>query len=131
MSGSVDTNVLLRLILDDVPAQRDQAEQLLAGARHPIGVADIVFVEVEYALRVYYKVSREDIVKVLLSLANHPKLNCNRSHLIETARLYGELQGVSYTDIALNVCAELTDQTPLWTYDKNLAKKLPNAKLLG
>ena len=130
MSGSLDTNILLRLIIGDVPAQTVLADELIEKATHQLGVADFVFVELEYALTKNYSFSKADTISFIRSTVAHPKLNCNRPLLFRALDKYEETSGVSFVDVCLGVYADLTDHTPLYTFDKNLAKKLPHSKLL-
>ncbi len=43
MSGSLDTNIVLRLMRHDIPEQTRQAAELLDSVDEPFEVADIVF----------------------------------------------------------------------------------------
>jgi predicted nucleic-acid-binding protein len=131
MNGSVDTNVLLRLIIGDVDHQVSLASSLIESTKGQLGVADVVFFELEHALTKNYGYTRGQAAEVLTYVAMNPKLNCNK-HLIVTAlSMYKDLTGVSFTDAALSVYATVTESEPLWTFDKALSRKLESAKLLA
>lgn len=128
---SLDTNIVLRLIMGDIPRQRDAAMELLETQAGAFYVAEIVFVEIEYALRQHYGLSRRQIAELLEDFVNHPKIASNRALLRAVLPLYAAQPALSFTDIMLAEQARLTDSAPLWTFDKKLALQSPSAELLG
>ena len=131
MSGSLDTNILLRLIVGDITHQTLLASKLFEKATRPLFVADIVFLEMEYALTTNYKLNRVDVVALLESLVTNPSIACNREMLKDAMRRYIKHPALSLTDIMLSLYAGQNDSNPLWTFDKKLASQLPNTKLLN
>lgn len=119
---SVDTNVILRLLLEDVPSQTKAAEQLLTQAQS-IEVADIAIVETIYVLEKVYSMPRQQIVLNIQGILQHEKINCNRILFNETLSLYETEPKLSITDCALLHYARLNKATPLYTFDKDLVKK--------
>jgi len=66
-----DTNVLLRLLLNDDPRQARQAQALLDRAvsrSDPVLLPDIVLCELEWVLGAVYGVSKPEIVRTLRRL---------------------------------------------------------------
>ncbi|SKA92697.1 Predicted nucleic-acid-binding protein, contains PIN domain [Thiothrix eikelboomii] len=55
---AVDTNILVRLLVQDDPIQANKAEQLFAN--HPVFIADTVILETEWVLRHAYKLAAAD-----------------------------------------------------------------------
>ncbi len=129
-SGSLDTNILLRLIVGDVPEQTLVIETLLAEAT-VLQVADIAIFETVFVLQSYYKFSREDIYGSLTAIVRHPKINCNRRLFEQAFTLYRQYPKLSLVDCALTLYAELNNATPLYTFDKDLAKSLANTQTLS
>jgi uncharacterized protein len=129
-SGSLDTNILLRLIVGDVPTQTTVIEDLLANASS-LQVADVVIFETVFVLQSYYAFSREDIYLSLIAIVRHPKINCNRRLFEQAFALYREYQRLSLVDCALPGYALLNGATPLYTFDKDLAKSLADTELLS
>ena len=130
MTGSLDTNVVLRLLLGDIPEQYLLAQKLVETSPKPLGVADIVFVELEYALSTHYKMTREQVYSIMTIFIAHPKINCNRAMLSRTFEKYKTTASLSFIDIVLSVYADLSNQKPLWTFDKKLANQSLYAELL-
>jgi predicted nucleic-acid-binding protein len=68
---AVDTDVLVRLVTNDEPAQARRAVNAIA--RNPIFVAKTVLLELEWVLRYSYELGREAILRALqgiLGLSN-------------------------------------------------------------
>lgn len=123
---SLDTNTLLRLVLDDVPAQAAAVEKLLTGSAGQFAVADLAFAEMVWILSgSVYRQSRPEIVQNIQAIARLPQIHCNRVLLERALPLYLRHANLSFIDCCLSVHAELNKAVPLLTFDKNLAKKLP------
>lgn len=130
ISGSLDANAILRLILRDVPKLSEEALSLIARGRR-FRVADIAVMETVFALERYYNVPRLEIADIMEIFANNPKIVVNRSLLEEALAAYTKFSKLSFEDCCLAVYAKLDDALPLWTFDEKLAKQLHgSAKLI-
>lgn len=128
--GSLDTNCLLRWVLQDIPGQSEAVACVLAegGDYH---VADMALAEFVFVLEKLYGHPRDLIAENLAAIAGHPAINCNAALLDKVIPLYTRHTALSFVDCCLSVYAELNDASPLLTFDRALAKKLPHAELLG
>jgi len=124
---SLDTNIALRLLLQDVPQQLDKVVALIDGSKpNSLSVADAVFFECVWILSgKMYNFDRSLIGKLLIQIADIPQINCNRAMLIKAVPLYVNDPQISFIDACLTVYAELNGATPLLTFDKKLASALP------
>jgi predicted nucleic-acid-binding protein len=124
---SLDTNITLRLLLQDVPEQLDKVVALIDSSKpNSLSVTDAVFFECAWILSgKMYNFDRTLIGKLLLQLADVPQINCNRAMLIKAVPLYVSSAQISFIDACLTVYAELNDATPLLTFDKKLVSTLP------
>lgn len=69
---AVDTNVVLRRLLDDDPAQSQRARRLFEAAT-PVLVTDVVLAEALWTLQgTRYRASRDDLVAVVIGLLEEP-----------------------------------------------------------
>ena len=118
--ASLDTNILLRLVLGDVPKQTLLAEELIKKSA-VLNVADIVIIEVVFVLEKIYKLSRKEVVESVYAIIRHPKINCNRKLFELTLPIYSTNAKLSIVDCALTQYAILNNATPLHTFDKALA----------
>lgn len=126
---SLDTNILLRIILRDEPKLLELAKKLLE-SHESFAVADLVVIELEYVLNGYYNYSRAefaDIVSRLLLSNQH--LNINRLLFEKALALYLKYPTESFDDCCLACYAKINGQIPLYTFDKKMARDLPGVKL--
>ncbi len=131
-SGSLDTNVILRLLLDDVPEQNAAVVELIDGqSENQLAVADVALVEVVFVLERYYGIGRAEISGMIEGVMSLVQINCNRTLLAKALPLFVQNPSLSFEDCCLAVYAELNDATPLWTFDKDLAKRVDSASLLA
>ena len=130
LAGSLDANALLRLILNDIPAQSVAVTKLLSNVQHRYAVTDLAIVEVEYALRTHYGFSREQIEDTLGTLLLHPSIHTNTRLIQQVFALYTTHTKLSFTDCCLAAYAEMNDAKPLWTFDRKLAKQSNGAARL-
>lgn len=130
LAGSLDANALLRLIVNDVPAQAAAVAALVGKPRHVYAVSDLAVVEVEYALRAHYGFSREQIQDTLGNLVVHPSIQANVALMRRVFELYTVHPQLSFTDCCLAAHAEIDNATPLWTFDQKLAKQSGGAAQL-
>lgn len=127
---SLDTNILLRLILKDVPAQCQKIIDLFMRHGYIYDVADLAVTEAVYVLQTVYKLSREKIVDGLLGVLQSPDLKYNHVLFDRVFPMYLENPKLSFNDCCLVAYATLNESEPLWTFDKALAKESGTAKLL-
>jgi predicted nucleic acid-binding protein len=124
--GSLDTNVILRIILGDIPNQSEAAKKLISNPQFNFVVSDLAIVKVEYALRANYKFSRKQVLYTLGSFLMLPAIKSNLKTMQRAFQAYILNPKLSFTDCCLATRAEFDEATPLWTFDIKLAKGSPN-----
>ena len=127
--ASADTNVLMRWALDDLPEQTKKAAMLLEG-NEEVQVADTAIIEMGYVLEKVYDQERDVVAGYIRAVMNLGQVNCNRKLFSRVLPLYEQYPQLSLVDCSLAIYAELNGAIPLYTFDKQLAKKLPAAHLL-
>lgn len=127
---SLDTNIILRFILGDVPEQCLKIQDLLMRQNVMYDVADLVITEAVYVMQSTYGLSREKIVDGLQKLLWFPEINYNRNLFDQVFPMYLEHPKLSFNDCCLVVYANLNEAEPLWTFDQKLARQMPGAKML-
>ncbi|HWD61639.1 MAG TPA: PIN domain-containing protein [Humibacter sp.] len=126
---SLDTNILLRWLLDDVPPQSALAEGLIAsGVR--LRVEDAALIESVYVLESVMSASRETIRDAVRLIISTGSLDLDRSLWSELADVYVEHPKLSVADLYLALRARENGATPLLTFDRKLASQLDEAELL-
>ncbi len=128
----LDTNVLLRYLVADDPAQHHAAARLIEerctaeqpGAVHPVALCEMV-----WALRQVYKVPKPEIVEVLRTLLNIRTIEVlERKRVHRAVALYAETRA-DFADCFLHV-SYMAAGSRLATFDQQ-ASKLPEAHLVA
>ena len=80
-----DTNLFLRYLTNDLPAQADQVEKLLhraAKGQVTLITTGLVVAEIVWTLESYYHLSKKDIQAKVLAILNTDGLNVTDSDLV-------------------------------------------------
>jgi predicted nucleic-acid-binding protein len=129
-SGSLDANVLLRLLLNDIADQHQSVVNLFQHTSGQFAVADTAIIETVFVLERNYKFTRTAIVETIEGVMSLTEINCNRPLFLKALPLFSKYSALSFEDCCLAVYAELNDAKPLWTFDQKLAKQAPSTKLV-
>jgi len=114
----IDTNLILRLILGDIPQQVDSTEKLLQ--EHSVTVLNISIFECVYTLEGQYSMDRLHIVSSLQPILLHPKIECDNVCVIALNRYMSD-NSLSFADCYLLESAR-QQNGKLYTFDKALIK---------
>ena len=128
MTGSLDANVVLRLLLNDVAEQHVAAVSLLH-AHGPLHIADIALVETVFVLGRAYGLSREQQREAIQGLVNLPEIIASALLFERALGLYVLHPQLSFEDCYLVTSAHMSPHRPLWTFDRKLAGQT-DARLL-
>ncbi|VAZ83843.1 tRNA(fMet)-specific endonuclease VapC [Mycobacterium persicum] len=128
--GSLDANVVLRLLLNDVPDQHAAAVALLESADAPFVVSDFAIIEVVFALCRHYEFSRAAAAEAIEGLMSLTQIDCNRVLFKLALPFFTDHPKLSFEDCCLATHAELSNATPLWTFDRKLAGQAQSARLV-
>jgi predicted nucleic-acid-binding protein len=126
---AIDTNVLVRILVDDSDAEEQcqQARDLIANHGNA-WVCRIVLIETVWVLESAYEFTKEQIILALEALMQHPNI-----HLEDTENVNNALTIFSASNAGFADCLILTDaqrkHLVLHTFDKKLSK-LHGAKRL-
>ena len=122
-AGSLDTNVLLRALLNDIPEQHLLAKKLIEKPGAKYLVSDTALIELVFVLDRHYGFTRAQIADALEGLTMHPQLSCSKRVFLNSAMVFTSHQSLSFEDCYLSECAKETGAIPLYTFDKKLAKQ--------
>ena len=133
MTDSIDTNIVLRCILGDVPEQREAAVKLLNAPEATHYLSDQALSECMYVLEITMDLPREDVVDFMnFFLTRYDGIIIYNRTLTKLAfPVYLTHPKLSWNDCALAAEAEINHHEPLFTFDKALARQLPQVKLVG
>lgn len=117
---AVDTNVLIRLLTRDDPAQVRSAEAFIRGGAW---VSHLVLAEATWVLDSVYGLSPTSIATAIEMLLSHRQLSVQESDVVRSAvALFRDRPAVGFSDCLILEVARRAGQTPLGTFDRALAK---------
>lgn len=121
---TVDTNVLLRYLIGDVPRQQEIAQEMLSGIDNGecrVFCDPSTVVETVHALRTFYDYTRETIAELLVDLLHAPGFVLpNKNRYLRALRLFA-VTVPHFGDAC--ACAAAMEQTEgrLYSFDKKLS----------
>ena len=117
---AVDTNVLVRLLVRDDPAQVDAAEAFIAKGAW---VSHIVLVETTWVLDAVYERSAGQIATAVAMLLEHNELTVQDSDVVAAAlEQFRERPALGFSDCMVLQTATRAGHVPLGTFDRHFAK---------
>ena len=115
-----DTNVLVRILVQDDPVQAKKAERLMESSE--VVILDSVLLEVEWVLRGVYRQPREEIARAFWAILKQRNVSSDRMRmLVEVVRAYED--GFDFADALHHAAAGSLEMK---TFDRkfvNRAKK--------
>ena len=128
---SIDTNVLLRIILGDNPDQRTLALELLERPATTFYLSSVAIMEVAFVLEKIIGYTREEISESLTRvLGAYNNIEYDEKTLRNALEFYVNHPSLSFDDCYLAEEAAQKNCEPLWTFDHKLATQSPTAKEL-
>ncbi|HEX3527445.1 MAG TPA: type II toxin-antitoxin system VapC family toxin [Thermoanaerobaculia bacterium] len=118
---AVDTNVLVRLVSGDDPAQVAAAEEYVASGAW---VSHVVLVECVWVLKSVYSVPHPQLVAAIEPLLDHEALVIQEPDVVAAAlAIFREHPKVQFSDCMVLEIARKAGHVPLGTFDRTLAKQ--------
>lgn len=114
----IDTNVILRYLLNDIPDQADKAESVIKTGAFtlPEIVAEVVYVLVKL-----YKIPRDSINKIILPLFDEIEIQ-NKEVILKAVDLFSETS-LDFVDCILVARNKILNEH-IFSFDKKLNNKL-------
>ncbi len=115
--NSLDTNIVLRFFLNDIPEQTIMARRLIAAS--PVYVSDVVVTETIYVLEQKLIYDRSFICGVLRMFLGLQSVFYNDLVLPSVMKMFEERPSLSFVDCYAAMEAKVFG-TKLYTFDKKL-----------
>ena len=127
---ALDTNVLLRALVDDEKAQAQcNAARRLVTAAGSVSISTAVFLEMVWTLSRSFGYPRKEVARVAALLLRHPKYRIQDANLFEAAIARFAASHIDFADaVALEHAAG--NGVVLHTFDRKLAR-LEGAKAVS
>lgn len=117
---AVDTNLLVRLIVRDDPAQVAAAEAFVAGGAW---VSHLVLAETIWVLDAVHERSAAQLAAAIEMLLNHEQLSIQDAEVVSQALArFRSRPALGFSDCLVLEIARKAGHLPLGTFDRGLAK---------
>ena len=130
--AALDTNVLVRFLMQDEPAQLRSAQRLI---RNSLNAGELLFVpvtvalELEWVLRSRFELGKPAVLQTFSQLLSTVELRFEATAAIEWALKQYKVASTDFSDCLHAALAGQAGEAPLWTFDK-AAAKVGGAQLL-
>ena len=130
---ALDTNVLVRYLVQDDEAQLASARRLI---RKSISEGRTLFVpvtvtlEFEWVLRASFAYAKDEVMQALSSLFSAAELIFESERALEVALQLYHSSSADFADCLHIALSAQAGELPLWTFDKRAAK-VNGAELMG
>lgn len=128
----VDTNLLVRWLIDDDETQGSLVQAVLGSARArqaALFVPNTVTLELEWVLRSRYRLDKADILVAFNALLETQELDFQDEAAIERALHHYRNGAAEFADCMHSGICAAVGRSPLLTFDK-AAARLPGVELL-
>lgn len=119
MTAFVDTNVLIRHLTGDPPAEAARATSYLRGVETLL-LADLILAEVAYVLESYYQVARDQVAEALRAILAFRAIRVVDAGLLQRAVGVYEVHRLDFADAYLVACAERTGVGTIVSFDRSI-----------
>lgn len=117
MTAFVDTNILVRHLTGDPPAQARRATRYLERADELL-LADLIAAEVVYVLESYYEVPRGQVAETVRAILAYPAVRVVDADLLQRAIELYEVHRLDFADAYIVASAERTGVGAVASFDR-------------
>jgi predicted nucleic-acid-binding protein len=128
MAAAADTNVLVRLLLDDDEEQA-RAARAFQRAQAPLFVSHVVLAELSWVLTSGYGFSRDKLHTVLQMLLDTRGIAVQEPEVVLSALSHFSGSRADFSDCLILAIAQNAGSEPLGTFDRRLGKLTGAGKL--
>lgn len=126
---ALDTNLLVRLLVNDDDAQAAKVEAWLSKQAPPAWVDHVVLCELAWVLERSYNYPRSDVNAGIAALLNYKSLKVESPELVRQALALHASQSADFSDYLLAARAQAAGYSPVLTFDKKTAKSVTHELL--
>ena len=119
LSAFLDTNVLIRHLTSDPPAQARRATTFLAAAEELL-LPDLIVAEVVFVLESFYEVERERIAELVRAVLGFPAIAVVDSPLLLRALEVYEVNRIDFAEAYLVASAEASGVKTIASFDRSI-----------
>ena len=119
---SIDANVILRYLTNDVPEQAKQAEELLNRVEvgnEDVFLPDIIMADIIWILEKYYKQTREDIREWITAILSLQGLTFSDKEMALNSLDIYVAKKIDWSDASAAIQMVQRDITEIYSFDKH------------
>jgi len=120
MTALLDTNLIIRYLVEDDPRKADAVERLLAESKEKLLLLDLAFAEIVWVLQSYYGLEKNEIVEKLGTLLTLKSIKTNKKLLGRTLDFFAA-SPLNFVD-AYQAAYTTSKGLDLYSYDKDFDK---------
>lgn len=125
---SIDSCIILRTIIGDIPEQKKTANDLLLnGADYYVD--EVAIMECVHVLT-KMQATRTEITSDLQIFLSNPMIHYDKSFFEQVFKNYVKHPALSFDDCVLDAKIKQKGYEPLWTFDRKFAHQSSTARLL-
>jgi len=119
MTAFVDTNILVRHLTGDPPAQAACATRFLSDA-HELLLPDLILAEVAFVLESFYETPRAQIAETLRAVLAFPPITVVDAGLAQRAVEVYDVHRLDFAEAYLVACAERSGIGVVASFDRSI-----------
>ena len=126
MTVLLDTNVIVRHLTQEPPAQGQAATRLLASAES-LFLADVIVAETVHVLQSVYKTPRKTVAVAISALTSMRSVVVEHGQVVRRSIDLYEREGMDFTDAYLVAFAEVNRISQVASFDQGMDKAIRKA----
>ncbi|KQO75664.1 type II toxin-antitoxin system VapC family toxin [Rhizobium sp. Leaf262] len=134
MSGrfGIDTNILLRVAVNDDPVQSDSVMNFInkLGENDTLVVGVVVIMETAWVLERFYGYSKSTVLDFVQAILERREIEVPDYEVIGNAIDICRNSGADFSDAVISEMNRMAGCTATYTFDQKAARKIPGMELL-
>ncbi|UHS62166.1 type II toxin-antitoxin system VapC family toxin [Agrobacterium vaccinii] len=134
MSGrfGIDTNILLRVAVNDDPAQRDRVVNFIdeLGENDTLVVGVVVMMETAWVLERFYGYSKDAVLDFIQAILERREIEVPDYEVVGNAIDICRNSGADFSDAVISEMNRMAGCTVTYTFDQKAARKIPGMEML-
>ena len=121
MKKLLDTNLLIRFLLNDNPKQSAAVQSLFETTPDELVLTDVSVAEMIWLLTSYYQLPKDDVIDKVKQILTLGVINANKSVLSKALSLYQSIN-IDYIDAYLAAYCEEENLSSVISFDRDFDK---------
>lgn len=132
LKAVVDTNIIIRLAVNDDDRQREACIKLLERAKNRelmLYLLPVAILETVWILEKYYKLPKKNVRDFVEGLLNTPEIICDMANVFKQAIAVYEEKNIKFADAVMGFWGLEKGITDVFTYDEKDFRRIEGLKV--